>query len=315
MSDRPGVSPLLLAEVFEQLPARLRRRLEDEPQLASAWTWNESRVEAAADAVVSLKASVITSMAQVSCTCLLAPKCLHIAAVLRALPLAMEENAAPAAAQEPSIAPDGEVLLDAKQREAARQMWSAAARVLSDGASAAGLVTEGELLRAIHSCRIVGLHRLSAAGLRTVERIRSLRAERPEFRLGVLTADIEELLLVARRLAVERADPTWIGTARREYLTVGSLKLTGLFTEPVIAASGYAGVVFEEQNLSLWLGKTLLYEAGIPRGFDAAAASDYLKNNREVSLRLKFNLGSGRCTFWTCDLSYDYVKLNSEYTT
>jgi glutamate N-acetyltransferase/amino-acid N-acetyltransferase len=82
-----------------------------------------------------------------------------------------------------------------------------------------------------------------------------------------------------------------------------------------VSAAGYAGVAFEERDLSLWLGKTLLYEAGIPRDFDAAAASNYLKNNREVSLRLKFNLGSVRCTFWTCDLSYDYVKLNAEYTT
>jgi glutamate N-acetyltransferase/amino-acid N-acetyltransferase len=82
-----------------------------------------------------------------------------------------------------------------------------------------------------------------------------------------------------------------------------------------VSAAGYAGVVFEEQDLSLWLGQTPLYEEGIPRNFDADAASDYLKNNREVSLRLKFNLGSGRCTFWTCDLSYDYVKLNAEYTT
>jgi glutamate N-acetyltransferase/amino-acid N-acetyltransferase len=82
-----------------------------------------------------------------------------------------------------------------------------------------------------------------------------------------------------------------------------------------VSAAGYAGVDFEESNLSLWLGKTLLYKAGIPQDFDPAAASAYLKNNREVTLRLKFNLGDGRCTFWTCDLGYDYIRLNAEYTT
>jgi glutamate N-acetyltransferase/amino-acid N-acetyltransferase len=82
-----------------------------------------------------------------------------------------------------------------------------------------------------------------------------------------------------------------------------------------VSAAGYAGVAFEERDLSLWLGKTLLYEAGIPRDFDAAAAAAYLKNDREILLRLKFNLGAGRCTFWTCDLTYEYVKLNAEYTT
>jgi glutamate N-acetyltransferase/amino-acid N-acetyltransferase len=82
-----------------------------------------------------------------------------------------------------------------------------------------------------------------------------------------------------------------------------------------VSAAGYAGVPFAERDLSLWLGETLLYEAGAPLPFDAAAASAYLKNHREVSMRLKFTLGKGSCTFWTCDLTYDYVKLNAEYTT
>jgi glutamate N-acetyltransferase / amino-acid N-acetyltransferase len=82
-----------------------------------------------------------------------------------------------------------------------------------------------------------------------------------------------------------------------------------------MSAAGYAGVVFDESDLSLWLGQTLLYKAGTPQDFDSAAACAYLKNNREVTLRLKLNLGVGRCTFWTCDLGYDYVRLNAEYTT
>jgi glutamate N-acetyltransferase/amino-acid N-acetyltransferase len=83
----------------------------------------------------------------------------------------------------------------------------------------------------------------------------------------------------------------------------------------IVSAAGYAGVPFEEEELSLWLGDLLLYHAGAPELFDAAAASAYLKNNREVSLRLRFTLGPGRCTFWTSDLTYDYVRLNAEYTT
>jgi glutamate N-acetyltransferase/amino-acid N-acetyltransferase len=83
----------------------------------------------------------------------------------------------------------------------------------------------------------------------------------------------------------------------------------------IVSAAGYAGVPFEEEQLSLWLGDMLLYRAGTPQPFDAAAASAYLKNNREISLRLRFDLGRGRCTFWTCDLGYEYVRLNAEYTT
>jgi glutamate N-acetyltransferase/amino-acid N-acetyltransferase len=83
----------------------------------------------------------------------------------------------------------------------------------------------------------------------------------------------------------------------------------------IVSAAGYAGVAFEEEHLSLWLGDMLLYHAGTPQPFDAPKASAYLKNNREINLRLRFNLGPGRCTFWTCDLGYEYVRLNAEYTT
>lgn len=82
-----------------------------------------------------------------------------------------------------------------------------------------------------------------------------------------------------------------------------------------VSAAGYAGVPFEERQLSLWLGDLPLYKDGAPVPFDAKTASAYLRQNRDVVLRLKFTLGSGRCTFWTCDLTPEYVHLNADYTT
>jgi glutamate N-acetyltransferase/amino-acid N-acetyltransferase len=83
----------------------------------------------------------------------------------------------------------------------------------------------------------------------------------------------------------------------------------------IVSAAGYSGVVFDEEQLSLWMGDMLLYHAGSPQPFDPATASAYLKTNREIRLRLRFTLGSGRCTFHTCDLGYEYIRLNAEYTT
>jgi len=82
-----------------------------------------------------------------------------------------------------------------------------------------------------------------------------------------------------------------------------------------VSAAGYSGVPFGEQQLSLWLGDFLLYDKGTPLPFDAAAVSGYMKANRDLTMRLKFTLGPGRCTFYTCDLTYDYVRLNADYTT
>jgi glutamate N-acetyltransferase/amino-acid N-acetyltransferase len=83
----------------------------------------------------------------------------------------------------------------------------------------------------------------------------------------------------------------------------------------VVSAAGYAGVMFEEKDLSLTMGETLLYKDGTPLVFDAKAASAYLKDNRHVTFHLVFKLGDGECTFHTSDLTYDYVKLNADYTT
>lgn len=83
----------------------------------------------------------------------------------------------------------------------------------------------------------------------------------------------------------------------------------------IVSAAGYSGVVFEERQLSLWLGDLLLYEHGTPRPFDAAAASAFIRNTRDIVMKLQFTLGTGRCTFWTCDLGYEYVRLNADYTT
>ncbi|MBP3960782.1 bifunctional glutamate N-acetyltransferase/amino-acid acetyltransferase ArgJ [Gemmata sp. G18] len=83
----------------------------------------------------------------------------------------------------------------------------------------------------------------------------------------------------------------------------------------VVSAAGYSGVAFEEKDLSLWMGDMLLYRSGTPLPFDAASASAYLKHNREVHFKLKFTLGSGRCTFYTSDLTTEYVRLNADYTT
>jgi glutamate N-acetyltransferase/amino-acid N-acetyltransferase len=83
----------------------------------------------------------------------------------------------------------------------------------------------------------------------------------------------------------------------------------------IVSAAGYAEVPFQEHDLSLWLGSTLLYDHGVPVPFDAGAASAYLKKHREIDLRLSLGTGPGHCRFWTCDLGYEYIRLNAEYTT
>ncbi len=91
----------------------------------------------------------------------------------------------------------------------------------------------------------------------------------------------------------------------------------------IAAAAGRAGVQFHQEDLQIKLGDFLLMENGQPLEFDREAASDYLKQaaKREylkedtVLISVCIGNGSGTGTAWGCDLSYDYVKINAEYTT
>jgi glutamate N-acetyltransferase/amino-acid N-acetyltransferase len=84
----------------------------------------------------------------------------------------------------------------------------------------------------------------------------------------------------------------------------------------VVSAAGYAGVPFDESHVSLTMGDMKLYDHGRPLPFDAVAASNYLKTNRDVTFTLSFDpAGPGKCTFYTCDLTPEYIALNADYTT
>ncbi len=91
----------------------------------------------------------------------------------------------------------------------------------------------------------------------------------------------------------------------------------------IAAAAGRAGVSFDQENLRIQLGNFLMMENGQPLEFDRAAASAYMKQaaagaylkDDTVLISVSIGNGSGAGKAWGCDLSYDYVKINAEYTT
>ncbi len=83
----------------------------------------------------------------------------------------------------------------------------------------------------------------------------------------------------------------------------------------IVSAVGYSGVEIQESEISLRLNGSLLYEAGRPVAFDAAAVSQSLKQNRETSVELFLSQGNAAIRFWTSDLTAEYVRLNADYTT
>ncbi len=72
---------------------------------------------------------------------------------------------------------------------------------------------------------------------------------------------------------------------------------------------------FEEKDVSLKINGTLIYRAGVPVEYDAKSLSAEMRTNRDVHIELEFTLGDSHVRFWTSDLTAEYVRLNSEYTT
>lgn len=82
----------------------------------------------------------------------------------------------------------------------------------------------------------------------------------------------------------------------------------------IAMAAGRAGVEFDAKQLNIQLGDFVLMRQGTPQSFDREAASQYLHQD-PVIIQVGVGDGDGEGKAWGCDLSYDYVKINAEYTT
>ncbi|WP_326702417.1 hypothetical protein [Streptomyces cyaneofuscatus] len=153
--------------------------------------------------------------------------------------LATSPPSAPAATA-PAPAPDEAT---PAQREAATALWSAGAAVLEAGVAGAGAVAQAALLRAAHTARLRHLHRGASAALSVVTLLRAARAGDPSYRTADLVTALAELLGTAHRVGTASgAELAAVrGRARRPYSPDGSLRLYGLFTEPVVTDSGHGG--------------------------------------------------------------------------
>lgn len=82
----------------------------------------------------------------------------------------------------------------------------------------------------------------------------------------------------------------------------------------VVAALGRSGVKVIETKLDVYLNDVCVMEQGHLTPFDKQRLSASLAS-KEVSIRVNLNLGKGKATAWGCDLSEEYVTINSAYTT
>lgn len=81
----------------------------------------------------------------------------------------------------------------------------------------------------------------------------------------------------------------------------------------LLMAVGRSGAALDLARTRVWLGDVLVYD-GAPIEFDERAASRQLCRE-EVLLRVDLGVGAASATAWGCDLTPEYVHINSDYTT
>ncbi len=82
----------------------------------------------------------------------------------------------------------------------------------------------------------------------------------------------------------------------------------------ILAAIGYAGVTnLDVEKIQVWLDDVQICK-------DGGAAADYTEeagarvmSQAEITIRVDLGRGQAKDTVYTCDLSYDYVKINADY--
>ena len=91
----------------------------------------------------------------------------------------------------------------------------------------------------------------------------------------------------------------------------------------IISAAGNSEIEFKLDLVDLYIGDFQILKKGKLNHFDSDKVSNYMRKKMNgkylvediVSIVLKLNSGTAKGTAWGCDLSKEYVEINSEYTT
>ncbi|MGL6040828.1 MAG: bifunctional glutamate N-acetyltransferase/amino-acid acetyltransferase ArgJ, partial [Deefgea sp.] len=82
----------------------------------------------------------------------------------------------------------------------------------------------------------------------------------------------------------------------------------------ILAAIGYAGILdLDVDNIEVWLDDVLVAINGGRNPEYQESQGQAVMNQAEICITVKLNRGEQKATVWTCDFSYDYVKINADY--
>ena len=82
----------------------------------------------------------------------------------------------------------------------------------------------------------------------------------------------------------------------------------------IMMAIGKSGAEFHPYQVDVWLGDYQLVKDGMDAGFDEEKATELFAQD-PVRITIDLRAGDAEITMWTCDYSYDYIRINADYRT
>jgi glutamate N-acetyltransferase/amino-acid N-acetyltransferase len=82
----------------------------------------------------------------------------------------------------------------------------------------------------------------------------------------------------------------------------------------ILCAAGYSGCEFDPTTVNLDFMSTPVVRRGMDAGTPEAELAEIVKA-KELTINLDLGAGPGAFTVWSCDMTYDYVKINADYHT
>ncbi len=80
----------------------------------------------------------------------------------------------------------------------------------------------------------------------------------------------------------------------------------------IVCAVGYSSVTMDQSKVDVFYGDEKLVENGHPITYDTAKVQELLKE-KDIKVTVDLKIGDATSHVWTCDFSYDYVKINADY--
>ncbi len=82
----------------------------------------------------------------------------------------------------------------------------------------------------------------------------------------------------------------------------------------IMMAIGKSGAAFDPYQVNVWLADYQLVKDGMDAGYDEDKATTLFAQD-PVRITIDLCAGDTEITMWTCDYSYDYIRINADYRT